>query len=200
MIAVGVSFGGILLGNYASDRNDHATNALIGGMLISPSFDPHVSNASLRKPGLNSILCEHLTDCLIETVKSEEHLFTQLTRIDLKQIYNCKTIWDFDKSYTCPAFGFPDIDDYYKKTQLIGKLGQVTIPILSLNAEDDIFTPLSSLPFEEAAQSDFVAILTTKYGGHMAFLEGFWPSSQDNFANKVFQQFVQTILKMDKIK
>ena len=191
LMATAVSFGGALLQNYAADRNEHAKKFLAGAMLISPTYDPMASEASLRQPGLNSVIGKYITDCLIDTVKIEEHQFKAL---DLHKIYSSKTISEFAEAFNCPAFGMRDYADFAQRSMFVEKLDKVAIPMLALSAEDDIFAPWKSIPIAEVKRSEFVAILTTKRGGHMAFIEGLWPSPHDSFSNRVFLQFARSIM------
>ena len=50
------------------------------------------------------------------------------------------------------------------------------VPTFAINAEDDPFQPEDSIPKTQAESSSHVAILTTKYGGHVGWLEGWIPS------------------------
>lgn len=64
--------------------------------------------------------------------------------------------------------------------------------MLALNAEDDVFSPGESLPTDEVKRSDFFAMLTTSYGGHIGFMEGLLPTRY-HFSDRVFQQFASAI-------
>ena len=52
----------------------------------------------------------------------------------------------------------------------------VQVPTFAINAEDDPFQPEDSIPKVQAENSSHVAILTTKYGGHVGWLEGWVPT------------------------
>ncbi len=85
------------------------------------------------------------------------------------------SIREFDSSFTAPQFGYKSEMDYYADAKLAGKLGRVRIPTLAVSAEDDPCQPGDSIPIEEIEGTDHVAIITTKRGGHIGFMEGFLP-------------------------
>ena len=82
--------------------------------------------------------------------------------------------------------------EYYIRGQLRGKIHNINVPTLALNAEDDLFTPEDSLPLDEAKGSDHFAMITTKYGGHQAFMEGMVPSLY-GFSDRVFEQYARAV-------
>lgn len=69
VLALGVSLGGIILGNYLAEQREAAIGLLDAAMLVSVCFDPFKGTESLEKKGLNLMLNRHLTDCLVESIK-----------------------------------------------------------------------------------------------------------------------------------
>ena len=85
----------------------------------------------------------------------------------------------------------------FRHTKIIGKINQIKVPVLAVNAEDDPFSPGETLPHDEAKQSDSFALLSTTYGGHIGFLEGLWPSDY-HFCERVFEQFTNMVTNISK--
>lgn len=52
-----------------------------------------------------------------------------------------KTIREFDERFTSIMFGYPTNDDYYRDASPIHRLKSVQVPMLCLNAADDVFSP-----------------------------------------------------------
>ena len=48
---------------------------------------------------------------------------------------------DFDKKLTIPMFGYASATDYYSTSCITGKISQVTVPLVCVNAADDPFSP-----------------------------------------------------------
>ncbi len=70
ILAVGVSMGGIMLGNYLFRAGAHARRRnLRGALLVSTCFDTFKGTESLERFGLNRLLNYFLASCLVETVK-----------------------------------------------------------------------------------------------------------------------------------
>lgn len=194
LIAVGVSLGGIILGNYLVDQGELAQDRLVAAMLISVCFDTFKGTESLEKQGLNLMLNRHLANCLVHSIKEVKDHFSNSALWNLDHVFSSKTIKEFDERFTCRLFGYPSTKEYYTHAQLKGKLHRIKVPVLALNAEDDAFSPGDSLPLNEAKHSDHVAILTTKYGGHIGFMEGLLPNRYV-YSDRVFEQFARAVFK-----
>lgn len=52
-----------------------------------------------------------------------------------------KTIREFDERFTSIMFGYPTNDDYYHDASPVHRLKSVQVPMLCLNAADDVFSP-----------------------------------------------------------
>ena len=68
---------------------------------------------------------------------------------------------------------------------------------LAINAEDDPFQPGDSIPTEGANRSSHLAILATKYGGHVGFMEGWMPNGYF-YSDRVFSQYIQAVVSNKK--
>lgn len=70
-----------------------------------------------------------------------------------------KTIREFDERFTSIMFGYPTNDDYYHDASPVHRLKSVQVPMLCLNAADDVFSPSHGESQAETSvffvQSDF---------------------------------------------
>ena len=170
--------------------------------LVSVCFDTFRGTESLEKKGLNRLLNNHLAKCLVDSIKEAQDKFVDSSQWDLEhvsilvpkpvlqfptlwfyfQVFQSSTIKEFDQRFTSKLFGYKDYKEYYTDARIKGKITKIRVPTLALNAEDDPFSPGESLPVDEAKRSDYFAFLTTKYGGHIGFMEGtkFLTSSSSN--------------------
>lgn len=55
--------------------------------------------------------------------------------------FQAKSIREFDKLFTAVMFGYRTLDDYYSDASPNRRLKSVGIPVLCLNAADDVFSP-----------------------------------------------------------
>ncbi|KAI8126911.1 phospholipase ABHD3 [Lucilia cuprina] len=198
--AAGISMGGLILGNYLVRKGVEARTYLAAAKIISAPWDVHKGTASIEKPILNNLLGRHLTNSLCKTLKSCE-IFKDAD-IDMDKILTCKTIKEFDALFTSKQFGYAHVDDYYSDATLHNKLHYITVPLLCLSAADDPFQPLEAIPIKPAEESTHVAIVVTARGGHIGFLQGWWPSSKEEYMGRLFVEYFTTVLcdKMDEFK
>jgi len=194
ILGTGISLGGIILGNYLAEKGEEARDFLKAAFIVSVCFDPPHGCKSLEQPGLNLLLNRHLAHCLVESIKEVRHHFEAAW--DLELVFSSKTIREFDSRFTTKMFGYKNVNEYYNKAKLTERLGDIKVPTLSLSAEDDPFQPGESLPVEAASRSSHVAILATKYGGHIGFMEGIFPTRYQ-YSDKVLSQYLTRVFNQD---
>lgn len=87
------------------------------------------------------------------------------------------TLYQFDDSITriaggsSPPFPFPTAMDYYVWASSHEMLGDVRVPLLALNAEDDPIVTVLPVHVEGLTLSPWVVFSTTKGGGHLGWFE-----------------------------
>ena len=193
VIATGVSLGGIILGNYLAAQGEKARSKLLAAVLISVCFDTFEGSKSLEKPGLNLLLNRHLANSLVESIKEVKEHFVSNKKWDLEQVFTSTTVREFDSRFTTKMFGYKDVVEYYTAARLYHKVENIKVPTLAINAEDDPFQPGDSLPKDGAARSSHLAIVTTQYGGHVGFVDGFLPNGYF-FSDRLFSQFASAAI------
>ena len=118
LLALGVSLGGIILGNYLADEGEKAKERLAAAMLVSVCFDTFRGCESLERKGLNLMLNRHLAGCLVQSIKDAQEHFAQSNLWDLDHVFSSKTIREFDERFTCPQFGFSGYREYYTHARI----------------------------------------------------------------------------------
>lgn len=73
---------------------------------------------------------------------------------------------------------------------------EIRIPLLFLSAEDDPVVNLSSMPIHVPEINPNIIVVLTKRGGHLGFLEGWWPTGR-NWADRVMVKFLSSCLEMN---
>ncbi|XP_018613203.1 phospholipase ABHD3 [Scleropages formosus] len=190
LMAAGVSMGGMMLANYLG-RKEQDT-CLRGVVVFSAGWDVFECTASLEKPLDRLLFNSYLTSCLQASVDRHRPVLEKL--FDIDYVMKAKTIREFDERFTSIMFGYPTNEDYYRDASPIHRLKSVQIPMLCLNAADDVFSPNHAIPVEEAKQNPNLALLITCHGGHIGFLEGLWPR-QSTYMDRVFRQFAKAVIE-----
>lgn len=143
-----------------------------------------------------------------------------LTKL-LTDLLQARTIREFDERFTSIMFGYPSNDHYYHDASPVHRLKSVQVPMLCLNAADDVFSPShgglsgsfvfflnavgqctkleqfvssAAIPVEAVKQNPNLALLITCHGGHIGFLEGMWPR-QSTYMDRVFKQFAKAVIE-----
>jgi hypothetical protein len=101
-----------------------------------------------------------------------------------KRIAAAKTFYQFDDAATAPLHGFQGADDYYRKCSSIRFLERIEVPTMCISSADDPFMPFDVVQRAQAVASDDVEIVTTRWGGHAAFIAGRWPWSPRYWAEE----------------
>lgn len=192
--ATGISMGGLILGNYLANYSDEAKSILTAAKIISVPWDVNKGSDSIEQPYLNSMLGRHLAGSLCRTVRQYDILRNEEFDWDMDVVLQSKTIKEFDSHFTSKHFGYKDVHSYYAQATLHNKLHKIKVPLLCLSAADDPFQPLDAIPIKAAEKSSHVAILITARGGHIGFLEGWWPANKDQYMGRLFSQFFSAAL------
>lgn len=70
------------------------------------------------------------------------------------------------------------------------------VNFLNLKKKRKLFkiSKFPAIPIKQAEKSSHVAIIVTARGGHIGFLEGWWPYSKDQYMGRLFSQFFSAAL------
>jgi predicted alpha/beta-fold hydrolase len=90
---------------------------------------------------------------------------------DREALMQARDLYEFDNIFTAPVHGFTSTEDYWARASAKPHLKRVRIPALALNAVNDPFIPVSSLPRPEDVASS-VTLWQPQHGGHVGFPAG----------------------------
>jgi len=96
--------------------------------------------------------------------------------IDPAKVKRAYTIDAFDTAVTAVLHGFADSADYWRRASAKPWLASIRVPTLVINARNDPFVPMESLPGQGDASAD-VLLEQPDEGGHVGFLTGPFPGS-----------------------
>lgn len=185
VFAAGVSLGGNALLKWLGERGSAAQSVVEAAAAICAPLDLMVSGHALAR-GFNRIYTRHFLVTLRDKAlaKCERHP----GHFDAARVASARTLAEFDDAYTAPAHGFAGVEDYWRRASARPWLGGIDVPTLVLNAANDPFVPARALPDAQALPPT-VRFECPDHGGHVGFLAGAWPGSQDWLAARVLGHF-----------
>ena len=185
VFAAGVSLGGNALLKWLGERGTAAREVVDAAAAICAPLDLTLSGYALGE-GFNRVYTRHfLTTLRVKALaKSDRHP----GRFDAARIAGARSLAEFDDAYTAPAHGFAGVEDYWRRASARPWLGDIEVPTLVLNAANDPFVPAPALP-DVRTLPPAVHFECPDQGGHVGFLAGAWPGSQDWLTERVLAHF-----------
>ncbi|PZC73396.1 hypothetical protein B5X24_HaOG209563 [Helicoverpa armigera] len=178
-----------------ADADYHGAGAGVHAALaVSSPLDVVKGSECMERAPLNALLSYHMARNLRRTLRAHEPL--RAGPCDWRGVERARSVREFDAAFTTKHFGFGSVDAYYAAASLRDKLAAVRVPLLCLCAADDPFQPLGAMPLEEAREAERVALLVTARGGHIGFLEGWWPAraARDQYIARLATQYFAALL------
>jgi len=163
---IGYSLGGNVLLKYLGEIGS-AAHAPAAAVAVSVPFDLAASAAALER-GLGRLYSRHFLRTMIPKALDRARRFPDGPVPD--RIRRCRTLREFDEAVTAPVHGFASADDYYRRCSSIRFLGAVRVPTLLVQALDDPFVPVDSLPSAAAWENPALRPRFSEAGGHLGFV------------------------------
>jgi len=195
IFAIGYSLGAGILTKFLGEEGNQCS--LQGAIVCCASFDMHLSTNKLEQWLNIRTYNRRLTNNLIGYVKQHEEHFSTLDsklNLNLNNAYQSKTLRDFDTHVIVPIFGFRDVEHYYTEASSNKWLKYIHVPTLVLSAEDDPICPIDGLPNDDVLQNPDIITIKTLEGGHVSYLQGWWPKSF-SYDNVVVVEYIKARLK-----
>jgi predicted alpha/beta-fold hydrolase len=200
IFAVGYSLGAGILTKYLGEESN--TCPLDSAVICCASFDMLLSTANMEQWSHIHTYNRRLTNNLIRYIKQHEHHFLKaesLPNLNMNEVYQSKTIRDFDRHIIVPQYGFRDVEHYYSEASSKTWLKYIRIPTLTLNAIDDPICPIDGLPINDVLQNPYIITIKTLEGGHVSYLQGWWPRTY-SYDNTVVVDYIKARLKQMNYK
>ncbi|WP_122315040.1 hydrolase [Pseudomonas cichorii] len=175
LYAVGYSLGGnVLLKHLGESGTD---SGLLGAVAVSVPF--RLDECANRiGQGFSKVYQRHFMREMLAYIRDKQQRFQHeglsegLAELAaLGSLENMRTFWDFDGRVTAPLHGFANAEDYYRRASSRYFLGQIRTPTLIIQAADDPFVFIHSLP-EPGELSACTEFELQAKGGHVGFVDG----------------------------
>ena len=189
--AVGVSLGGNVLLKWLGEQGDRVPAQVAGAVGISVPFDLEACARVLDRGVPRLLYTSNFMRTLRHKVRAKAKVYPDF--VDVTAALRARTFADYDRIVTAPLHGFTDERDYWTRSSSGPFLGRIRRPVLLINALDDPFIPVASLPASAALppgmQTEFTA-----HGGHAGFLEGAVPWRPRSWAEARAVGFLDPLL------
>ncbi|CAF0888932.1 unnamed protein product [Didymodactylos carnosus] len=173
MCALGYSCGAGTLIKYFGEQADHCR--LTAAISLCASYDYIATTNGLEKWFNLRLYNKALTETLLGYLRTHEGQFKDTTYLNLTNVYRARTIREYDIATIVPLFGYADVLDYYKEGSSGPWIQHVRIPSLISSTIDDPICVIEGLPLLAVRKNEHVIAVLTKEGGHVGWLEGWWP-------------------------
>lgn len=163
LVPIGFSLSGNVLLKYLGEGRK-IPEKISGALAVNPPVDLRIASAIISKKWS----CALFNKYYMKLIRNQAVALVKQFPSALSPLKNLKTIWDFDVSYTAPAGGFKDVDDYYDRSSSRHYLQGIKTPTAILSAQDDPFIPGNL--FDQIAMSEAVTLHKPEQGGHMGYI------------------------------
>ncbi|WP_066423898.1 YheT family hydrolase [Anabaena sp. 4-3] len=143
---------------------------IAGGVVLCPNLDKMRSLKYL----VSYPFGRYLDSVIVKSLKKLAWQIhdTHSGSLDPAAIQRVNSIWDFDAELVIPKLGFPSVEAYYKASNALQLLPEISKPTLIIYAADDPFFPPDIIPDLQAAcgSNPMLDLILTRHGGHLAYM------------------------------
>ena len=190
LLAAGVSLGGNALMRWAGEHGAQAALSADAVASICSPLDLTESGRAIGR-GFNR---QVYTRMFLRTMKPKAlaKLAQHPGLFDAQKLLAARDLYEFDDVFTAPLHGFKNTDDYWRRASAKPLMGAIGVPALALNACNDPFVPVHSLP-GPAQVSRQVTLWQPEHGGHVGFAQGRWPGQVRGLPDAVGGWLLQAV-------
>ncbi len=164
----GFSMGGNLTLLYLGEQGERLDSRICGAVTYSVPCDLAGSAEVLSRPSRRIYMQRFLRD-LHWKMQEKAQKFPDL--IDVTGFETIRNFHQFDDRYTAPLHGFQNANDYWAQASALGRLKDIRVPALMVNAVDDPFLSSSCFPESRRVLGAYVRSEAPRWGGHVGFVE-----------------------------
>jgi len=164
----GFSMGGNLTLLYLGEQGERVDSRICGAVTFSVPCDLAGSADMLALPSRKIYMQRFLRDLKVK-MQEKAQKFPDL--IDVSGFDSIRSFHQFDERYTAPLHDFRDARDYWARCSALGRLRDLRVPALMLNAADDPFLSPRCFPESRRVLGAHVRLESPRWGGHVGFVE-----------------------------
>ncbi|KAI0167116.1 AB-hydrolase YheT [Hypoxylon sp. FL1284] len=170
LFGLGFSLGACILTNYLGEEG--SATPLKAAVAVANPWALHISSKMLQSTMIgHHVYQKALGNSMRALSMRHKEELDKFTDIDTAHLLSLKYLYEFDRAYQCPTWGYPTEEAYYRDASSSDALVAVRIPFLAINAVDDPIVSSLSLPYAEASTNPYTVLCTTSLGGHLGWFE-----------------------------
>ncbi|KAA8495481.1 Protein ABHD1 [Porphyridium purpureum] len=170
----GFSLGGNMVCKFLGEIGERASElGIIGAAVTSVPFDLPNNQAKVNRPFTKHVYMARFLKSLKTRALAKRRHFESKGVVDFDKIEQARTVGEFDEAYIAKVYGFDCRHDYYKRADSKPYLKRIRVPTFVLQAVDDPFIEITSIPADEDLEEAPVLIHVTSGGGHCGFVDRF---------------------------
>ncbi|KAI1126374.1 carboxylesterase-like protein [Nemania abortiva] len=170
LFGLGFSLGANILTNYIGEEGEECQ--FKAAVVVSSPWNLEIGNKTLKSTWIgHEIYLKTLGTSLRTLVNNNRAEIEKYSDVSLSELDKVKYLYEFDRAYQCPTWGYPTEDAYYRDASSVDSLLSVRIPLLAINAVDDPIASQMGLPYPEASKNPYTILCTTSLGGHIGWFE-----------------------------
>lgn len=205
LMGAAVSMGSMLMIKYIAEcklRGRHCP--LKAAMLVSVPWNLHIAEGNMNRSFNRLTLNRHLCKLFNDILKNNEPLFRRHSSqgqlcFDYDKALQCQFMDEMAQTVTLPMFGYRDLTHLYEDGSPHLRTSHLHIPIVAINSMDDPFCPKYAIPEDAILHNCNIALVVTRRGGHIGFLEGLLPSPK-TVVDKALVQFAVAVFEKGMVR
>lgn len=185
IIAAGFSMGSIVLNRYLAVVGKRAN--IDAALLVSSLYDYPEAMQRLESNWLDRYLAKLGAQSSAKVILARQEILSQANKsVQWNKLATVESFRQLDEYFTCPMWDYQNPEEYYEDAATDRRLDEVQVPTLALSAADDIsFSPTNRYLNE---LNEYVVLAVTSRGGHLGFMDGFFPRLPF-YSDRLIEQF-----------
>eukprot|EP01027_Heterolobosea_sp_BB2_P012464 GEZU01018066.1.p3 GENE.GEZU01018066.1~~GEZU01018066.1.p3 ORF type:complete len:230 (-),score=79.43 GEZU01018066.1:1076-1765(-) len=144
---------------------------------VSNPFCLKTATQMLKNKVANVLYDKYFTEKRKKQILSHPEIFSKVDGIDLAEVAKVVTTRDFDTAVSIKILGLDNADIIYEENSSLNYMDKINIPLLTINALDDPISCGAIIPVQTLQANPNIIAVTTKRGGHVAFVDNVLPFS-----------------------
>ncbi|XP_039809592.1 embryogenesis-associated protein EMB8-like isoform X2 [Panicum virgatum] len=168
LFCIGTSIGANIVVKYLGEEGENTPVA--GAASICSPWDLLIGDRFISRKLVQRIYDKALAIGLKSYAKLHQPVLARLA--NWEGIRKSRSIREFDHHATCVVARYETVDTYYRQCSSASYVGNVSVPLLCINALDDPLCTREAIPWDECRANKNIVLATTPNGGHLAFFQG----------------------------